>query len=141
MKLMAGLVQNHLITEDLGNNPVTKDKLQELKEKFGVMMAEMGKKIEAGNNLNTPYLQPYRYLYATKETGKYFIFPIINDSSFSASNKWGDDSDNNGQGFLTKLITSNLGWLPTLAVAGKNTVNEISNLIDIFKSDKNKIER
>ena len=104
-------------------------------------MTNVDKVISEGNNLNTPYLYPYSYLYGTKTTGKYFVFPVINDSSFSTSNRWGDDSDNNGQGFLTKLITSNLGWLPTAAVAGRTTFDEMSNLIDIFKSDTNKIMR
>lgn len=123
------------------SKPGTSEMLQKKGDELKKMMGSVNDVISAGNHLNTPYLHPYSYLYGTKATGKYFIFPVINDSSFSASNRWGDDSDNNGQGFLTKLITSNLGWIPTLAVAGKNTVNEMSNLIDIFKSDTNKIAR
>lgn len=117
------------------------DNLKEVASNLKDEMINVDKAILEGNNLNTPYLYPYSYLYGTKTTGKYFVFPVINDSSFSTSNRWGDDSDNNGQGFLTKLITSNLGWLPTAAVAGRTTFDEMSNLMDIFKSNTNKIMR
>lgn len=43
------------------------------------------------NNLNTSILEPYRYLYITKETGKKYVFPLSNKSSTFATinNSWG----------------------------------------------------
>lgn len=93
-------------------------------------IASMFSKVVQGSNLDTDWLRPYKYLYATKPTKKIFVFPLLNDISLNATNSWTDKEDDIGQGAITSLLTKYVGGGPgNLAKIITANVNELSNIM------------
>lgn len=93
-------------------------------------IASMFSKVVQGSNLDTDWLRPYKYLYATKPTKKIFVFPLLNDITLNATNSWTDKEDNIGQAAITSLLTKYAGGGPgNLANIITANVNELSNIM------------
>lgn len=82
-------------TSETPDNPNKKETTQNAAEKFvGFIKSiqelyssyvEKFKRFE-GTNLNSDLLSPYKFLYFTKETGKKFVFPMLNFDEFNLLN-------------------------------------------------------
>ena len=93
-------------------------------------IASMFSHVVQGSNLDTDWLRPYKYLYATKPTKKIFVFPLLNDITLNATNSWTDKEDNIGQAAITSLLTKYVGGGPgNLAKIITANVNELSNIM------------
>lgn len=87
--------------------------------------------VESGN-LNTNVLQPYKYLYLTKETGKRYVFPMLTPTDLlNVTTSWGDSQAGGfkiGDFDITEVAKQTIEVVQTMA-----------NLVDVF-SGKGNIE-
>lgn len=92
-------------------------------------------KISLNKSLNT-YLEPYKYMYGTTLTKKYFTFPMFEDSSkIEISNQWGDTDEKDSANKFINNFAQKSDYGPNKMSNALETIGIISNIINTFRTD------
>lgn len=94
----------------------------------------MAKNIYESSHLKkSTLLSPYVYLYATRATGKYFIFPLLTQDAaqFAVQNTFGDSSGdtNTTSSVIKNGLTEMLTSVPQMINGVVNDISQLSNFI------------